>query len=180
MTNLPKISEYNTLRKVATRIRSDLNDYDFVLIFAYNGTGKTRLSMDFKDVAKNKGQKDTLYFNAFTEDLFNWHNDLDGDSDRFLSINSESAFFKYPDFKGLSLEEKIFSYLQRYADFDFRIDYDDWRIHFSRDNQQNIKISRGEENIFIWCVFLAICELTIDGHQDYAWVKYLYIDDPIS
>lgn len=180
MTNASKIYEYKTLRNVSTRIRDDLNDHDFVLIFAYNGTGKTRLSMDFKDVAKKKSQKDTLYFNAFTEDLFNWHNDLDGDSDRFLLINSESAFFKYPDFKGLSLEEKIFSYLQRYADFDFRIDYDDWKISFSRDNQRNIKVSRGEENIFIWCVFLAICELTIDGHQDYAWVKYLYIDDPIS
>lgn len=32
----------------------------------------------------------------------------------------------------------------------------------------------------IWCIFLAICELTIDGSEAYAWVKYLYIDDPIS
>lgn len=46
--------------------------------------------------------------------------------------------------------------------------------------QDNIKISRGEENIFIWCVFLAICELVIDGAEAYNWVKYFYIDDPIS
>ena len=44
----------------------------------------------------------------------------------------------------------------------------------------NIKISRGEENIFIWCIFLAICELAIDGHGSYSWVKNFYIDDPIS
>jgi len=31
-------------------------------------------------------KRDTLYFNAFTEDLFHWNNDLDGDSDRTLAI----------------------------------------------------------------------------------------------
>ena len=43
-------------------------------------------------------------------------------------------------------------------------------------------MSRGEENIFIWCVFLALVELAIDAQpgQAYDWVKYLYIDDPIS
>ena len=46
----------------------------------------------------------------------------------------------------------------------------------------HIKVSRGEENIFIWCIYLAICELAIDGDAagPYSWVKYLYIDDPIS
>ena len=33
---------------------------------------------------------------------------------------------------------------------------------------------------FIWCIFLAICELTIDGAEAYNWVEYIYIDDPIS
>jgi wobble nucleotide-excising tRNase len=41
-------------------------------------------------------------------------------------------------------------------------------------------VSRGEENIFIWCIFLAICELSIEGDEAYAWVKFFYIDDPIS
>ena len=180
MNNTPKIYEYSSLERLVTRIRDDLNAYDFVLLFAYNGTGKTRLSMAFKDAGKKDAGRDTLYFNAFTEDLFHWDNDFDGDAERYLHINSESAFFKEPDFKGLALEERIFSYLTRYADFDFKIDYDNWRIIFSRGEEENIKVSRGEENIFIWCVFLAICELTIDGHEYYSWVKYLYIDDPIS
>jgi len=47
-------------------------------------------------------------------------------------------------------------------------------------NDNHIKVSRGEENIFIWCIFLAICELTLDGAEAYDWVKYFYIDDPIS
>jgi len=42
------------------------------LIFAYNGTGKTRLSMAFKEQGKQRNDdgevvaRDTLYFNAFT------------------------------------------------------------------------------------------------------------------
>ena len=41
-------------------------------------------------------------------------------------------------------------------------------------------MSRGEENIFIWCFFLAIVQLVLDGAEAYKWVKYIYIDDPIS
>jgi hypothetical protein len=43
-----------------------------------------------------------------------------------------------------------------------------------------LKVSRGEENIFVWRLFMAICERVMDGHPSNAWVKYLYIDDPIS
>lgn len=178
MSNNRKTYQYKTLRGLTTRIRDDLNNHDYVLLFAYNGTGKTRLSMAFKDVGKRNGGKDTLYFNAFTEDLFHWHNDLDGDKERYLQINSDSVFFA--DFQGLALEEKIFFFLERYADFNFKIDYGNWRVVFSRGDEQNIKVSRGEQNMFIWCIFLAVCELAIEGHTSYKWVKNLYIDDPIS
>lgn len=178
MSDNRKTYQYKTLRGLTTRIRDDLNNHDYVLLFAYNGTGKTRLSMAFKDVGKRNGGKDTLYFNAFTEDLFHWHNDLDGDRERYLQINSDSVFFA--DFQGLALEEKIFFFLERYADFNFKIDYGNWRVVFSRGDEQNIKVSRGEQNMFIWCIFLAVCELAIEGHTSYKWVKNLYIDDPIS
>ncbi|HNH46482.1 MAG TPA: AAA family ATPase, partial [Myxococcota bacterium] len=71
-------------------------------------------------------------------------------------------------------------YLRRYADFDFDIDYKEWTIRFQKGGESHIKVSRGEENIFIWCLFMAICERVIDGSESYAWVKFLYIDDPIS
>lgn len=48
------------------------------------------------------------------------------------------------------------------------------------ENIEHIKVSRGEENIFIWCFFLAIAQLAADKQVTYSWVKYLYIDDPIS
>ncbi|HRF41446.1 MAG TPA: AAA family ATPase, partial [Saprospiraceae bacterium] len=138
-------------------------------------------SIEFKNRGKKGGKRDTLYFNAFTEDLFSWDNDLANDTERKLKINSSSTFFE--GFRELALEEKIFAYLQRYAEFDFRIDYEEWTVTFSKGKETHIKISRGEENIFIWCIFLAICELRLDDEKDegpYKEVKYFYIDDPIS
>ncbi|RKE77188.1 AAA family ATPase [Chryseobacterium sp. AG363] len=193
-----KYYHYKTFREMVVRLRDDLNNHDFVLLYAYNGTGKTRLSMEFKDYAKTRKKNpgaDTLYFNAYTEDLFSWDNDLDNDTERVLKINAESKFFS--GLKDLALEERIFAYLERYASFDFKIDYDKWNVIFSKEvknpNYKNpdsgepelikidhIKVSRGEENIFIWCLFLAICELVIEGHESYNWVKNIYIDDPIS
>ena len=202
MSNKPKIHKYKNQKSLVTRLRDDFKsgDNDFVLIYAYNGTGKTRLSMEFKERGKKRKdlkteqKRDTLYFNAFTEDLFSWDNDLESDKERHLKINSASRFFD--GFKELSLEEKIFSYLERYVLVDFKIDYDNWKIIFKKNvpnpkhrngndepthiNQEHIKVSRGEENMFIWCIFLAICELTIDGDEAYNWVEYLYIDDPVS
>jgi len=199
MSGKKKLYKYKTLTNVVVRLRDDLNDHHFVLLYAYNGTGKTRLSMEFKDRSKKRRKNplaDTLYYNAFTEDLFHWNNDLKNDSERYLIINRDSKFFQ--GFRELALEVKIFNFLERYVDFDFKIDYDDWKIFFKKQvknpkhkpgneepeyiTQDNIKVSRGEENIFIWCIFLAIAELAIDddGTGSYGWVKFIYIDDPIS
>ncbi len=180
MNDKPKIHRFSTMQRLVTRLRDDVNNHDFVLLYAYNGTGKTRISMGFKDAGKrkNKGNPDTLYFNAFTEDLFSWDNDLNDDSERKFKINSDSKFFS--GLKDLALEESIQGYLGRYADFDFDIDYDAWTISFRKGDTTHIKVSRGEENIFILCLFMAICERVIDGQVSYEWVKYLYIDDPIS
>lgn len=185
------IRTYQNLRNLVTRLRDDLNDKELILLYAYNRTGKTRLSMEFKDLGKrkNQGDPDTLYFNAFTEDLFTWENDLENDSARWLQVNYYSRFFD--GFTNLGLEPTIAEYLNRYADFDFDFYYKVIQqgnqsfskpsfVSFRKDGQDNIKISRGEESIFIWCLFMAICERVLDGHESYQWVKYLYIDDPIS
>lgn len=178
------ISTFPGLGKLVTRLRDDLNNptklIHLVLLYAYNRTGKTRLSMEFKDAgkSKNNGTADTLYFNAYTEDLFTWENALDGDSVRHLRLNPDSTFFN--GLKDLALDETIAGYLSRYADFDFDIDYETWKVSFRKDGAENIKISRGEQNIFIWCLFMAICERMLDGHVSYQSNKYLYIADPIS
>lgn len=184
MSSKPKINTYANLKTLARKLRDDLGGADLTLLYAYNRTGKTRLSMEFKDEGKRKTKKnpggtaDTLYFNAFTEDLFTWDNDLDGDAVRHLRLNPNSTFFN--GLKDLALDETIAGYLSRYADFDFDIDYETWKVSFRSGEAENIKISRGEQNIFIWCLFIAICERMLDGHVSYQSNKYLYIDDPIS
>lgn len=185
--------QFGSLEEIAVYFRRLLEEKKYILLFAYNGTGKTRLSAKFKTLGQTllneeTGEKtaDTLYYNAFTEDLFFWNNDLKNDTERFLRINSESRFFA--GLKELEMDSRIRRFLHRYADFNFDIDYDKYEIRFHRDigtsgsvqRIDNIKVSRGEENIFIWCFFLAIVQLVTDKDIAYSWVKYIYIDDPIS
>jgi hypothetical protein len=183
-TDLPALARY---------LRDELENKKFILLYAFNGVGKTRLSTAFKDLGKTfnadvetAARGDTLYFNAFTEDLFTWNN-----KKRVLRMNTDSAFFG--GLAELEMESRIRQLLHRYCDFDFSIDYKEGVISFFRDERvpqedgtqetiwhDNIKVSRGEENIFIWCFFLAVAQLAIDGQEAYDWVQYLYIDDPIS
>lgn len=186
-----EIYSFHDLTEFVQNIRQ--RDKKTTLIFAYNGTGKTRLSMEFRNAGKvvneegNVSARDTLYFNAFTEDLFWWNNDLDNDTERCLNMNTDSQFFA--GLESLEMDNRIRPFLREYYDFDFTIRHDEGRIYFRKEVKDgagnistidNIKISRGEERIFIWCFFLAIAQLAIDNQSPYDWVKYLYIDDPIS
>lgn len=189
---------YADLAALVTHLRS--LDKKYVLLFAYNGTGKTRLSMDYREAGKtfdaeeNVTARDTLYFNAFTEDLFFWDNDLENDEQRRLLINKYSVFIS--GVRELDIENKIRPLIHRYSNFNFLIDYEYkdkdgreyWAVNFIREeivngtpvNKEFVKVSRGEENLFIWCFFLAVAQLAIDRHELYDWVKRIYIDDPVS
>ena len=210
------VTTFKNLNALAAHLRQELENKKFILLYAYNGTGKTRLSTAFKDLGKvvntddETEQRDTLYFNAFTEDLFLWDNDLENDSERKLTLNTDSSFFA--GLESMEMDNRIRTLLDRYADFEFRIDTTTWEVVFAREfrvkkdgtagdevdsadaghgegeyeyetrREEAIKVSRGEENIFIWCFFLAIVELALDddGTGPYDWVKHIYIDDPIS
>ena len=111
---------FSDLETLAAHLRHELENKKAILLYAYNGTGKTRLSMAFKDIGKHNEARDTVYFNAFTEDLFHWNNDLAGDSDRRLLLNRDSRFFQ--GLFELEMDNRIRPLLRRYADFDFRID----------------------------------------------------------
>lgn len=200
MANLPN-DTYSTLNDLAMKLQASRKKC--TIIFAHNGIGKTSLSVAFKDIEKiasDGARRNTLYYNAFTEDLFYWDNDLVKDEERVLMFRRESKFFD--GLNANEMETRIRKILKRYADFDFTIKLDEKRVKddgseylvnyvtFKRivyneamsvtDWQDNIKISRGEENIFKWCFFLTIMQMAIDNTEAYNWVKYIYIDDPIS
>lgn len=196
------LASFADLNEVAIHLQERLVEKKYVLLFAYNGTGKTRLSMAFKDLGKDDETRHTLYFNAFTEDLFYWDNDLERDSNRELRLNTSSRFFS--GLLGTAIDTNIRKLLHRHVDFDFKIKTKNVEIRegnqlikqvityvsFERNTLidgiskvvDNIKISRGEENIFIWCFFLAVAQIALDKEEGspYEWVKYIYIDDPIS
>ena len=66
-------NDVHGLDNLGAHLRQELENKKFILLYAYNGTGKTRLSTAFKDLGKfvntddGTEQSDTLYFNAFTE-----------------------------------------------------------------------------------------------------------------
>jgi hypothetical protein len=110
---------------------------------------KHALSMDFRQKGKefdadgNVIARDTLYFNAFTEDLFSWDNDLDGDTHRRLLINKYSAFIS--GVRALDMDNKIRPLIHRYSNFNFLIDYEYkdkegkefWAVNFIREEKVN-------------------------------------------
>lgn len=171
------------------------------LVFAYNGTGKTRLSYDFAHFNRTEDTpQHTLYYNAYTEDLFTWDNDLENNTERRLMINQDSSLIK--GLKGYEFSEKLRNYLHVFTDIEFDFHYDEENeeipnyVTFSKKvkekvflngqwtevevDAENIKISRGEERLFVWCFFRCILDLVIGDNDAYKNIEYIYIDDPMS
>lgn len=212
-----------TLAEIAQQLK-DANK-KVQLIYAFNGTGKTRLSREFKkliapkndeiegddaaeqpEISRNK----ILYYNAFTEDLFYWDNDLEQDADPKLRIQPNSFTDWVLEDQGQ--DRNIITNFQRYSNEKltpkFNEEYkvkgkDDKEITvkaFSEvtfslergDDEQsgNLKISKGEESNFIWSIFYTLIELVIDilnvaepsdrETNVFDQLEYVFIDDPVS
>lgn len=207
---------FNTLEEIADELIS--SNKKLYLIYAFNATGKTRLSTILKDklnVLENDEEseiKKILYFNAFTEDLFTWENDLENDENRYLKYDKRTYFgnflenqqqfnqviITFQKFVG-DLIVPIFEDIEEQAVDDFGIPIVDiigeQRIPRLESNfksirftvgDETIKISRGEERIFVWSIFTTLLELIIEElsdseiDSDFQDFKYIYIDDPIS
>lgn len=198
--------------KTLTEIAQQLRDADkkVQLIYAFNGIGKTRLSREFKQLVAPKGngdegddetdqtglsRKKILYYNAFTEDLFYWDNDLAGDAEPKLKIQPNS--FTDWILRDQGQDRNIIATFQRSAG---------QRLtpHFSEDfaavtfsvergdnaGSGNLKISKGEESHFIWSVFYTLLDQVISTlnvvdvdqreTRQFDRLEYVFIDDPVS
>ncbi|MEA5402710.1 AAA family ATPase [Arcicella sp. DC2W] len=177
------------------------------LIYAFNGTGKTRLSREFKELLAPKEtdteeQKESsikiMYYNAFTEDLFYWDNDLDTDLIRKLTIRPNGFTNLALGFlKDQGLDSNIVSNFQHYTNqfltARFSSDFSEVTFSIERGDDQsvnNVKISKGEESNFIWCVFYSLLEQIVEilnvpepderATNQFDNLKYVFIDDPVS
>ncbi len=195
---------YNDIIIKALRRTFEMKDDQFTncaLVFAYNGTGKTRLSYDFAHYERREDTpQHTLYYNAYTEDLFTWDNDLENNTEHHLCINQNSALIQ--GLAGYNFSDKLRQYLQIFADIDFDFHYDENNaeipdyVTFSKmvkkriklngewqeieEEVEDIKISRGEERLFVWCFFRCILDQVVGGNDAYKDIEYIYIDDPMS
>lgn len=195
-----------TLVEIAQQLR-DANK-KVQLIYAFNGVGKTRLSREFKELIAPKddsGEGDAgqpwlsreriLYYNAFTEDLFYWDNDLLRDAEPKLKIQPNS--FTDWILKEQGKDAAIIATFQRYTDDKltprFNETFSEVTFSFERGDETssgNLKISKGAESNFIWSIFYTMLEqvisiLNVAEPEDretgeFDGLEYVFIDDPVS
>ncbi|WP_286708153.1 AAA family ATPase [Psychrobacter sp. UBA2514] len=221
------ISEfYGEYLKSLTGIAHELKNTDkkVQLIYAFNGTGKTRLSREFKKIIapKEDGLDDldgaeqaplsrhkVFYYNAFTEDLFYWDNDLDADAEPKLKIQPNT--FTDWIIRDRGQDQNIIANFQRYTNNKLtpkfieetsQMTQNGRRVNISTfpeveftyergsEHTPPIKISKGEESNFVWSVFFTLLEEVmeilkepdIDKREDdyFNELEYVFIDDPVS
>lgn len=198
--------------KTLTEIAQDLKGTQkkVQLIYAFNGAGKTRLSREFKNLIapkndNNEGVDDEellelsrdkiLYYNAFTEDLFYWDNDLAQDAEPKLKIQPNSFTGWVLNDQGQDLN--IITNFQRYANQKltphFSEEFTEVTFSLERGDDESsgyLKISKGEESNFIWSIFytlldqvisiLNVAELGDRESNQFDQLEYVFIDDPVS
>lgn len=162
---------------------------NIVLVFAFNGTGKTRLSVEYKNVTKqkNENQHSGVYYNAYSEDLFVWDNDTQNAGNGIkLNVIPSSLNQYHSSIDENSVREKLAIYKPKF-DFKFNtfsdasngIESISFYAKYDNevDDENPIKISRGEEQVFIWCFFLTLFDVQgWTGQQN----SHFFIDDPVS
>lgn len=178
------ISTEESLKNLCKEIQAYKEN--IVLLFAFNGTGKTRLSVEYKNSSKKEdGQHTGVYYNSYSEDLFQWYEDSENpDNGIVLNVLYSSLNQYHSMIDENVIKEKLEIYKPKF-DFEFSLYMDDPSkgIEFVRffpidDYDTSIKVSRGEEQLFIWCFFLALFD--VQGWQDKKEKAYLFIDDPVS
>lgn len=194
-----------SLTQIAQQLRA--SNKKVHLIYAFNGMGKTRLSREFKQLIAPKTENEEyegqtelartkiLYYNALTEDLFYWDNDLEFDTEPKLKIQPNS--FTPWVLQEQGQDQNIITHFQRYTDEKltprFSPDFSEVTFSFERGNEEqtaNIKISKGEESNFIWSIFysllvqviavLNVAEPSERETDQFNQLEYVFIDDPVS
>lgn len=181
------MEKFFKLEQVYDNIKAFLNSSDSVrisVIYACNTTGKTRLSRCFEEEYQEEG---TLCYNAFLEDCFSW------DNDNYTFNICNCWELKLINDEGL--DKEIETNFQQFTNSSIEVDFNTktgniaFQIRNNEGKKVNIKISKGEESLFIWTIFYTILSHAIDllseepedrSTQIFDKLKYIVIDDPVS
>lgn len=163
-----------------------------ILIYAFNGTGKTRLANLFYDINLRDDESSPVCLNygALFEDAFQWDNTV---NELHFTVQDEWLRRLFED---EGLENRIKEIYGRYhfSHFEPFFDVENQLVYFQMatgddESSDHIKISRAEESLFIWSVYHAVLDLMVDTLSDdienrttdvFNDVKYIVIDDPVS
>lgn len=163
-----------------------------ILIYAFNGTGKTRLANLFYDMNSQEEESSLvcLIYSALFEDAFQWDNTV---NELHFMVQDEWLRRLFED---EDLESRIKEIYGRYhfSHFEPFFDVENQLVYFQMatgddESSDHIKISRAEESLFIWSVYHAVLDLMVDVLSDktenrttdmFNNVKYIVIDDPVS
>ena len=175
--------------KTIDDIASDLRDHaaPIQLLYAFNSVGKTRLSVTYQNATKAEdGTHAGIYYNAYSEDLFVWNNDIEHDEANIrITVLPSRLSRLHAELSEFDIRAKLKPYR---PSFDFRfvmhsdVEKGIESISFFPAGTQPgdvpaMKISRGEERVFVWCFFLAMME--VEGRVD-GQPRHIFIDDPVS
>jgi len=174
-----------TIEDIASELRDAAATVQ--LLYAFNSVGKTRLSVAYQNATRDDDGRHTgIYYNAYSEDLFVWNNDIENDEANIrLTVLPSGLSRLHADLNELDVHAKLKPYRPSF-DFRFFMHPDPEKgiesISFFPAGAQpgdvpTIKISRGEERVFVWCFFLAMME--VEGWADRR-PRHLFIDDPVS
>jgi len=174
-----------TFENIASELRDD--PCKIQLLYGFNAVGKTRLSVAYKDVTKkDDGTHTCIYYNAYSEDLFVWNNDIEHDgADIRLAVLPSRLSRLHAALNEDVIHAKLKAYRPSF-DFRFSMHQDAEKgiesiVFFPMGKQPGdvppMEISRGEERVFVWCFFLAMME--VEGWAD-EQTRHIFIDDPVS
>ncbi len=160
------------------------------LLYAFNATGKTRLSGELRKLNENdEGSLKVLSYDAFLEDLFTWDNEQYA-----LKFDTGSWVARLVIEQGIENDiTKNFRFITN-SNIEPIFDFDEGVVTFALasgddDSEERIKISRGEESVFVWSIFFSILETAIDSLNTeidnrttdiFNDLEYVVIDDPVS
>ena len=181
------MGKYIDLDDIAKEIAKSLNTND-ILVYAFNATGKTRLSVLLDKNDYEEENIKSLSYNAIVEDYFSW------DNEKFtFKIITGTWLFNFINDEGL--DGDIIDVFNNFIEADIKPEIDlttgEMRFYVTDigGSKKAVKISKGEERLFQWSVFYSVLkratDLLAEKEEDrslkvFNQLKYIVIDDPIS
>lgn len=187
------VERFSSLENLANEIRNKLDvateKKKILALYAFNATGKTRLSNVLSESDDEDDVLKVLCYNALLEDVFTW------DNEKFI-LKFDPRYWIAVLVKEQGLELQINKNFQDIVNsrveplFDFEKGEISFSIASGDDaSKSNIKVSRSEESMLIWSIFFTVLEVAVEAldtpegdrtTKKFDELRRIIVDDPVS